>query len=58
MEDYIKKFPKEEKDINALAYAFGNDVADKIYKEALVLNIKIRLIIDRGRLDFLEYKLV
>ena len=58
MEDYINKYPKQEKDIYALAYAFGNDEADKICKEALVLNKKIRLIIDRERLDFLDYKLV
>ena len=58
MEDYINKYPKQEKDIYALVYAFGHDEADKICKEALNLNKKIRLIIDRERLDFLDYKLV
>lgn len=58
MEDYIKKYPKQEKDIYALEYAFGHDEADKICKEALDLNKKIRLIIDRERLDYLDYKLV
>jgi len=37
MEDYVKKFPKQEKDIYALAYAYGNVEADKICKEALDL---------------------
>lgn len=58
MEDYIKKYPKEEKDIYALAYAFGHNEADKFCKEALDLNKKIRLIIDRERLDYLDYKLI
>lgn len=38
MEDYIKKYPKQEKNIYALAYAFGHDEADKICKNALRLN--------------------
>ena len=58
MEDYINKYPKEEKDIYALAYAFGNDEAEKICKEALGLNKKIKLIIDLEKLDYLAYKLV
>ena len=58
MEYYIKKYPKEEKDIYTLSYVLGYDEADKICKEALGLNKKIRLIIDRERLDFLDYKLV
>lgn len=58
MEDYIKKYPKQEKNIYALAYAFGHDEADKICKNALSLNKKICLIIDREKLDYLNYKLV
>ena len=58
MEDYINKYPKEEKDIYALAYAFGHDEAEKICKEALGLNKKIKLIIDLEKLDYLAYKLV
>jgi hypothetical protein len=58
MEDYIKKYPKEEKNVYALVYAFGIDVAEKICNEALVLNKKIILIIDHKKLDYLDYKLV
>lgn len=58
MEDYIKKYPKQEKNIHALAYAFGHDEADKICKDALGLNKTIRIIIDREKLDYLNYKLV
>lgn len=58
MEDYIIKYSKDEKDVYALVYAFGVDEADKICKEALNLNKKIKLIIDLERLDYLDYKLV
>ena len=58
MEEYIKKYPKAEKDIYALAYAFGQDKANKICKEALDLNKRIRIIIDRELLDYLDYKLI
>ena len=58
MEEYIKKYPKQEKDIYALAYAFGYKEANKICKEALDLNKRIRIIIDHEKLDFLNYKLI
>lgn len=58
MEEYVKKYPKQEKDIYALAYAFGDDAADKICKEALYLNKRIRIIIDHEKLDYLDYRLV
>ena len=58
MEEYIKKYPKEENDIYALAYAFGYDEADQICKEALELNKRIRIVIDREKLDYLDYKLI
>jgi len=58
MKEYIRKYPKEEKDIYALAYAFGYDKTNKICKEALELNKRIKIIIDRERLDYLEYKFI
>ena len=58
MEEYIKKYPKEEKDIYALAYAYGSDEADRICKEALDLDKRIKIIIDREKLDYLDYKLI
>lgn len=58
MEDYIKKYSKSEKDIYALAYAFGYDEADRICKEPLELNNRIRIIIDPEKLDYLNYKLI
>ena len=58
MKEYIRKYPKEEKDIHALAYAYGNDEADRICKEALDSNKRIRIIIDREKLDHLDYKLI
>jgi len=58
MEEYIRKYPKEEKDIYALAYSFGYEEADRICKEALDLNKRIRIIINREKLDYLEYKFI
>ena len=58
MEEYIRKYPKEEKDIYTLAYAYGNDEADKICKEALDLKKRIRIIIDHEKLDYLDYKFI
>ena len=58
MEEQIKKYPKKEREIYALAYAYGNEEADRICKEALDLNKRIRIVIDREKLDYLDYKLI
>ena len=58
MEEYIKKYPKVEKDIYALEYAFGHAEAERICKEALDLKKKIKIIIDPEKLDYLNYKLI
>ena len=58
MEQYIKKYPHEEKDVYALAYAYGSDEGGRICKEALDLNKRIRIIIDHEKLDYIDYKFV
>jgi hypothetical protein len=58
MEEYIKKYPKQEKGVYAIVYAYGNDEANRICKEALDLNKRIKIIIDHEKLDYLVYKFI
>lgn len=58
MNEYLKKYPKEKQNIGVLLYSFGFDETDKICKQAITLNKKIKLYNDLEKLDLATYNFI
>ncbi len=58
MNEYLKLYPSEEETREAMVYAFGLDETEKIMTRAVKGKLKIRLIVDEDKPDFLDYELV
>lgn len=58
MKRYLEKYPKQESDIGAMIFAYGEDKTNAICSEALDMNKSIGLIVNEEMPDFLDYQFI
>ena len=58
MNEYLKKYPQEKENIEALIYSLGYEKAESVCIEAMKKNKKIELITDNSMPDYLDYKII
>jgi hypothetical protein len=58
MKEYLLKYPKEEKNVYAMLYAWGDAETNLILNRALKEDKKVKLLTDNEKLDWLNYEFV